>query len=41
MRIGEAGGVLEAFVAEPEEVEADLVAGDDLLLAVSAPAPLR
>src|SRR2546427_2724932 len=39
--IGEVGGVLETLVAQPEQVEAELVARQDLLVAIGPPAPLR
>ena len=34
---GEVGGVFEAFVAEPEDVKAGFVAGDDFVVGVGAP----
>jgi hypothetical protein len=39
--VGKIRRVLEALVAEPEDVEAGLVAGDDLVEAIGAPAALR
>src|SRR5436190_15074231 len=41
MRIGEIRGVLEALVAQPEQVEAELVARQDLVVAIWPPASVR
>ena len=40
MRIGKARGVFEAFVAEPENVEARLIARDDLVIRERPPSPV-
>ena len=37
---GGVGGVFQAFLAEPEDVEAGFVAGDDLFVGVGAPAAI-
>ena len=39
--LGEAGGILQALIAEPEQVQADRVAGDDLVIGVRTPAAGR
>ena len=36
--IGTIGGLLEAFISEPEDVEAGFVAGEDVGIGVFAPA---
>src|SRR5947207_12513588 len=41
MGIREIGGVLETLVSQPEQIEAELVARQDLFIAVWPPAPVR
>ncbi len=41
IRFGEACGVLEALVPEPEKVKVDLVALDQVFVVVGAPAAIR
>src|SRR5438445_1153681 len=41
MGIREVGRVLETLVTQPEQVEAELVARQDLLVAIWPPAPIR
>ncbi len=40
LRLGQMGRVLQAFVAQPENVQADLIAGQQFLVSEAAPAPL-
>ena len=39
--LGQVGGILQALVAQPDEVQAHLVAADDLVIRIGPPAPLR
>ena len=39
--VGQVGGVFERLVLEPEDVEADLVALEQLVITVGAPAAVR
>jgi hypothetical protein len=41
VRVREGGGILQAFVAEPEDVQADLVALEQLVVGERAPAAVR
>src|SRR5438876_7565372 len=41
VRVGKVGRVLQTLVAQPEQVEAELIARGDLVIGIGAPAPVR